>query len=119
MDNTSGRPMPSSTKRVRTSADSYSRRRRVGVWLARCALAVGFLAGLYFSVVPLGRAQAHAMLILPDLLSASIPPWHYPSAAVCLVEQSKGPASRIEPTWPARRGAIDPLGDMLVVSPVD
>jgi len=97
MDNKSGGTMPASTKRMRTSADSYSRKRRVGVWLARCVLAVGFLAGLYFSVVPMGRAQARAVLILPDLLSASLPPWQAPAAE---------PISSVQTTMTSSTGTV-------------
>jgi hypothetical protein len=43
-------------------------------WLARSILALFFLAGIFFSLFPLGRATVRTGLLLPALLSASQSP---------------------------------------------
>lgn len=53
-----------------------SPRRRVagiGVLVSRILLAVLFIAGLFFSVVPLGRAAARSALLFPALITQSEP----------------------------------------------
>ncbi len=47
---------------------------RLGASLARGLLALLFVSGLFFSVVPLGRAAARSALLLPALITQSEPP---------------------------------------------
>jgi len=52
--------------------------RYIGAWLARVALALGFLTGFSLSVLPPGRAITRAFSILPGLLAAAQPAWQAP-----------------------------------------
>lgn len=63
-----------------TSSARRKKRRHPGRWLARCVLALCFLASFYLSVFPSGRALTRSLLILPGLLSASQPAWQAPVA---------------------------------------
>ncbi len=54
------------------------RGRQAGMWLARGALALCFLASFYLSVFPSGRATVRAFSILPGLLAAAQPAWEAP-----------------------------------------
>jgi dienelactone hydrolase len=53
-------------------------RLHVGMWLARFLLLLGFLVGFYFAVLPVGRATARSLLVLPGLLSVDQPVWQEP-----------------------------------------
>jgi len=55
-----------------------SRRLHLGMWLARFLLLLGFLSGFYFAVLPVGRATARSLLVLPGLLSVDQPVWQEP-----------------------------------------
>src|SRR5689334_5573276 len=50
------------------------RSRRRGMGTARVILALVFLLGLFFSMVPVGRASLAATVLLPAFLSVSEPP---------------------------------------------
>lgn len=50
------------------------RKRRRGMWTARVILGLVFLAGLFFSTVPVGRSSLQAAVLLPAFLSAAEPP---------------------------------------------
>jgi dienelactone hydrolase len=71
--------------------------RRVGRWLARVALALCFLAGFYYSVVPSGRAAARALIVLPGVLTATQPAWQAP-----VVE----PITHTQTTLPSASGTV-------------
>jgi len=47
---------------------------RRGLWTGRVLLALGFLLGFCFSVLPAGRAAVRDAVLLPAFLSASEPP---------------------------------------------
>ncbi len=49
------------------------RKRRPGMWGARVLLALVFLAGLFCSILPVGRAAVRAAVLLPAFLSAAEP----------------------------------------------
>ncbi|PWT77415.1 MAG: hypothetical protein C5B60_02750 [Chloroflexi bacterium] len=55
---------------------AYYRQRlsRIGAWIARGLLALLFVGGLFFSLVPVGRAAARSALLLPALITQSEPP---------------------------------------------
>src|SRR5271166_4483538 len=66
-----------SVKRALMQEQKASRPRkpfRLGALLARGLLALLFVSGLFFSVVPLGRAAARSALLLPALITQSEPP---------------------------------------------
>ena len=72
-------PSPPNAQAPQTPARAGTRRRRrAGAWLARCALALCFLAGLYLSVFSTGRATVRAIAILPGVLAAAQPSWEAP-----------------------------------------
>lgn len=71
--------------------------RHIGKWLARLLLALCFLIGFSFSVVPTGRATGRALLILPGLLSATQPTWQQPVAE---------PITTTHTTIPSQAGTV-------------
>jgi acetyl esterase/lipase len=56
------------------SAHYRQRLSRIGGWIARGLLALLFVGGLFFSLVPVGRAAARSTLLLPALITQSEPP---------------------------------------------
>ena len=70
---TAGDPPPLPDSSSRPTADQARPRRRAGVLLARVLLALIFVAGAFFSLVPTGRAAARAAVLLPALLGQQAP----------------------------------------------
>jgi acetyl esterase/lipase len=56
------------------TAHSRQRLSRIGNWIARGLLVLLFVGGLFFSLVPVGRAAARSALLLPALITQSEPP---------------------------------------------
>jgi acetyl esterase/lipase len=67
-------PPPSAPVERAGTTSQPARRRRRGMWAARMILALVFLLGLFFSIVPVGRSSLQATVLLPAFLSASEPP---------------------------------------------
>ena len=65
--------------------------------LARIILALLFLMGLFFSVIPIGRAAARALYILPELILAAQP------SVVTLAEES---IRHVQKTIPSSSGTV-------------
>lgn len=65
--------------------------------LARIILALFFIVGFFFSVIPVGRTAARALYILPELILASQPP------VISLAEE---PVQHIQKTIPSSNGTV-------------
>jgi len=65
--------------------------------LARIILALLFIVGFFFSLIPAGRAAARALYILPELILASQPP---------VVSVAEEPVRHIQKTIPSSSGTV-------------
>jgi fermentation-respiration switch protein FrsA (DUF1100 family) len=65
--------------------------------LSRIILALFFITGFFFSVIPVGRTAARSLYILPELILASQPP------VISLAEE---PIQHIQKTIPSSNGAV-------------
>ncbi|MGH2508702.1 MAG: alpha/beta hydrolase family protein [Ktedonobacteraceae bacterium] len=112
-------PQTAVLPQTRQARKKTQRKRPVGKWLARGLLALCFLSGLYFSLVPTGRATGRALLILPGLLSATQPAWQapvdepitatqttVPSAAGTVYLNVYAPSASASPVPEAREGIV-------------
>jgi len=65
--------------------------------LARIILALFFITGFFFSLIPVGRAAARALYILPELILAAQPP---------VVSVAEEPVRHIQKTIPSSSGTV-------------